>query len=151
MNILRVSVLLAVILFTGCNRNPENGPGTDDGRFLKASAWITAPAQGILFERQSTDPEFRSPYNSDPAIVVDTTVRYQEIDGFGNCLTGGSAILLNRMTPAARSALLQDLFSPEGNGIGISYLRISIGASDLSDRVFTYCDLPPGETDPLIE
>jgi glucosylceramidase len=151
MNILRALALLVVILSTGCNGNPENGPGTDDGRVIKASAWITAPVQGILFEKQVTDPEFRNPVNSDPAIVVDTTVRYQEIDGFGNCLTGGSAILLNRMTPAARTTLLQELFSPEGSGIGISYLRISIGASDLSDRVFTYCDLPPGETDPLME
>jgi len=151
MNISRVLVLLAVILSTGCNRNPENGPGTDDGRVIKASAWITAPMQGILFEKQATDPEFRSPVNADPAIVIDTAVRYQEIDGFGNCLTGGSAILLNRMTPAARTALLHELFSPEGNGIGISYLRISIGASDLSDRVFTYCDLAPGETDPVME
>jgi glucosylceramidase len=33
------------------------------------------------------------------------------------------------------------------DGIRISYLRISIGASDLSDRVFTYDDMPLGETD----
>lgn len=151
MNFLRVLALFAVIFLTGCNRNPENGPGTDDGRVIKASVWITAPAQGILFGRQATDPEFRSPVNADPAIVVDTTVQYQYMDGFGNCLTGGSAILLNRMAPAARTVLLQELFSPEGNGIGISYLRISIGASDLSNRVFTYCDLGPGETDPLME
>lgn len=142
---------MAVILLPGCNRKPDNGPDGGDGKVIKATAWITAPAQGILFEKQASDPEFRSPVNSDPSIVVDTTVQYQEIDGFGNCLTGGSATLLNRMTPATRTALLRELFSPEGNGIGISYLRISIGASDLSDRVFTYCDLAPGETDPLME
>ncbi len=40
------------------------------------------------------------------------------------------------------------MFSTEGNNIGISYLRISIGASDLSDHVFSYDDMPDGESDP---
>ncbi|HMT67400.1 MAG TPA: glycoside hydrolase family 30 beta sandwich domain-containing protein, partial [Bacteroidales bacterium] len=95
--------------------------------------------------------EFMTSANTDPTIVVDTTQRYQEIDGFGNCLTGGSAILLNNMSQPERTRLLRELFSSDGSGIGISYLRITIGASDLSDRVFTYCDLPPGETDPQME
>ena len=144
-------VALFAVLLIACNRPTENGNGTGDGSGIFAEAWITAPHQGILFEKQETETEFGSAVNADPTIVVDTTVRYQEIDGFGNCLTGGSAILLNRMTPSARATLLQELFSPQGNGIGISYLRVSIGASDLSDRVFTYSDLAPGETDPLME
>src|SRR5690606_34793615 len=37
------------------------------------------------------------------------------------------------------------------NAIGVSYLRISIGASDLDASVFTYNDLPAGETDPELE
>ena len=145
-----LAALIALFL-VACNRPAENGNGSGDGSGIFAEAWITAPNQGMMFERQVTETEFGTAVNADPTIVVDTTVRYQEIDGFGNCLTGGSAILLNRMTPAARAALLQELFSPEGNGIGISYLRVSIGASDLSDRVFTYSDLAPGETDPLME
>lgn len=145
-----LATLLALFL-VACNRPAENGNGSGDGSGIYAEAWITAPNQGIMFEKQVTETEFGTAVNADPTIVVDTTERYQEIDGFGNCLTGGSAILLNRMTPAARAALLQELFSPEGSGIGISYLRVSIGASDLSDRVFTYSDLTPGETDPLME
>ena len=30
----------------------------------------------------------------------------------------------------------------------MSYLRVSIGASDLNERVFSYDDLPAGQTDP---
>ena len=55
--------------------------------------------------------------------------------------------LLNQLKPTDRTALLQELFSPDGNGIGISYLRVSIGASDLSDHVFTYNDLSTGQND----
>ncbi len=33
------------------------------------------------------------------------------------------------------------------NAISVSYLRLSIGASDLSASVFTYDDMPAGQTD----
>jgi glucosylceramidase len=55
------------------------------------------------------------------------------------------------MSTDKRAALLEELFGTKENGIGISYLRISIGASDLSDRVFSYCDLPEGQTDVELE
>jgi len=147
----QILVAIVALLLAGCNKPSGNGPDGGETTGIKAVSWITAPNQGILFEKQATENEFFTSGNADPTIVIDTTELYQEIDGFGNCLTGGSAILLNRMSAQDRTALLRELFSPEGNGIGISYLRISIGASDLSDHVFTYCDLPSGETDPLME
>jgi glucosylceramidase len=52
------------------------------------------------------------------------------------------------MDPAKRASLIQELFGVAGKEIGISYLRVSIGSSDLNDHVFTYDDLPPGQTDP---
>jgi glucosylceramidase len=74
------------------------------------------------------------------------------MDGFGFALTGGSAQLINtKLIPSARAGLLNELFLPEGNGIGISYLRVSIGASDLDDHVFSYDDMPVGETDVELE
>jgi glucosylceramidase len=110
--------------------------------------WITSPENHVLFRQTLTALSFGSVSDSYPVIEVDTAVSYQEIDGFGNCLTGGSATLLHRMDQTSRSALLKELFSTDGNNIGISYLRISIGASDLSDHVFSYDDMPDGESDP---
>lgn len=147
----RLFTLIIMILLVSCNRPPENNPGKDDGTGIMAEGWITSPQKGVLFTKHAGELEFMATANTDPTIVIDTTQRFQEIDGFGNCLTGGSAILLNKMLLAERTVLLRELFSNEGNGIGISYLRITIGASDLSDRVFTYCDLPAGETDPQME
>jgi glucosylceramidase len=69
------------------------------------------------------------------------------MDGFGAALTGGSAYLINNLNPEKRDALLKELFLRGDNSIGISYLRISIGASDLDAKVFSYDDLPAGETD----
>jgi len=73
------------------------------------------------------------------------------MDGFGFCLTGGSAGHLAHMSPTARTALLKELFSLENNGIGSCYLRVTIGASDLNDHVYSYDDLPPGQTDPALD
>jgi glucosylceramidase len=46
--------------------------------------------------------------------------------------------------------LLQNLFSNNENSIGVSYLRLSIGASDLNAEVFSYDDMPAGQTDPSL-
>jgi glucosylceramidase len=61
----------------------------------------------VLFEKYAGELEFKTGSNTDPAIIVDTTVTYQTMDGFGNCLTGGSAILLNNMSQADRTSLLK--------------------------------------------
>lgn len=82
-----------------------------------------------------------------PVIQVDTAQFFQTIDGFGFNLTGGSAYLINRMGAAEKEALLKELFATGDNSIGISYLRVSMGASDLSASVFSYDDMPPGQTD----
>ncbi len=42
---------------------------------------------------------------------------------------------------------LNELFGNGANSIGISYLRLSIGASDLNASVFSYDDLATGHTD----
>jgi glucosylceramidase len=82
-----------------------------------------------------------------PVVEVNDMEQYQSIDGFGVALTGGSAQLLMHMDAVQRNSLLQELFGTGGNGIAISYLRLTIGASDMNDHVFSYDDLPPGQTD----
>lgn len=86
--------------------------------------------------------------NAASTIIVDDRQQFQTIDGFGYAITGGTAELMMKMTAAARAALIKELFtSGEKGGAGISYLRITVGASDLNSFVFSYNDLPNGETD----
>lgn len=138
----------------GCIRINDPGPAPDppgNGNNNPDSdvfAWITSPQRNVLFQQQNLVLNFVSSTNTDPTIIIDTTQTFQTIDGFGNCLTGGSAMVLNKMTQESRTALLKELFGTDGKNIGISYLRISIGASDLDDRVFSYNDLSAGDTDP---
>ena len=67
------------------------------------------------------------------------------MDGFGFALTGGSAKLIQQLP--FKQKLLRELFSKTGDGIKLAFLRVSIGASDLSQTRFSYDDLPNGQTD----
>jgi glucosylceramidase len=109
--------------------------------------WLTKGDKSVLFQKQTSTLNFGDVAGSASTITVDTTQTFQTIDGFGYTLTGGSAQHLMGMSAAARAALLQELFGTDGNNIGISYLRVSIGASDLDAVPFSYNDLPAGETD----
>jgi len=113
--------------------------------------WLTNPDRSALFQKQSGPLTFTAATNTHPTITVDDTRTYQTMDGFGFTLTGGSAMHIIRMAPPARAALLRELFATDGTNIGTSYLRLSIGSSDLNERVFSYNDLPPGEADPELK
>ena len=69
------------------------------------------------------------------------------MDGFGFALTGGSALQIYQLENVTRAALLRELFGTDDTQIGISYLRLSIGSSDLNAAVFSYDDLGTNETD----
>jgi glucosylceramidase len=120
-----------------------------------AQMWLTNADRSALVALQPTQLAF-GPVGGgagDASVVVDVNdmAQFQSMDGFGVALTGGSAQLLMKMDPAKRAALLKELFSTGGDGIGVSYLRLSIGASDMNDHVFSYDDLPDGQTDPDVK
>lgn len=132
---------------TSNDNNSERLNSSEKNVKTEVEVWITSPTNNVLFQRQNISLSFGYVVNQNPTIIVDPKQTFQTIDGFGNCLTGGSATLLNKMSTAKRSQILKELFATNANNIGISYLRISIGASDLSDHVFSYNDLPAGQTD----
>jgi glucosylceramidase len=111
------------------------------------SVWLTNPDKSALFSLQNPPLHFSTSSQPLPTIDIDEKQTFQSIVGFGFALTGGSAQLLTRMSKGKRAGILKELFSDTGKNIGLSYLRISIGASDMNDRVFSYDDLPAGETD----
>lgn len=141
---LNITALFVSLLFLSCKEdpgNPETGSTAPSYEF-----WLTNGDKSVLFQKQSTSQQISGGSNL-PNISIDPSQTFQSIDGFGCALTGGSAMLINAMGAAERAALLHELFAVDGKNIGISYLRISIGASDLDDHVFSYNDLPAGQTD----
>jgi glucosylceramidase len=116
-----------------------------------ADVWLTNADQSALFKKQAKGLVFKKAYKPDSSTIeVNPKQAYQSIDGFGFSLTGGSAQLMMKMSAASRAALIKELFAWDGKNIGISYLRLTIGASDLNEYVFSYDDLPAGQTDPTL-
>ncbi len=128
--------------------NPDPPVDTTHLQFkTDVTYWLTTPDKIALLQKQNVSLLFKTEVNQNPTINTDEALTYQVMDGFGFSLTGGSAYLINKLPAANREALLKELFSSDSNSISISYLRISIGASDLSSSVFSYDDLPEGQTD----
>lgn len=109
--------------------------------------WLTTADQSSLFQPLE-GLSFDSPANGYPILQVDAAQTFQAMEGFGFSLTGGSAQLINRLPAAERAQLLQEIYSKEG--IGVSSIRLTLGASDLSERAFSYDDMPEGDEDPAL-
>ena len=141
--ILLLLPLIAVQIKCGSSKNAVANSG-------KAESWITTTDESSKLQKQN-DLVFNSETNSNQTISVDASQKFQTIEGFGFSLTGGSAQTILKLDKVKREALLQELFSRKEDAIGLSYLRISIGASDLNETVFSYDDMPEGQTDLKLE
>jgi glucosylceramidase len=147
---LRLMLLLVPVLLSQCSRSGDsNQPDpiippvvTNDVDF-----WLTKPDETVKLEKQTGILGFGTTYNVYSNIEVDESSTYQTVDGFGFTLTGGSAQVINQMNSATKQELLQELFGNSATSVSISYLRLSIGASDLDAAPFSYDDMPAGQTD----
>lgn len=144
--------MLLLMMDSGCQSPGGQSGENKDITKNEVVVWITDPDAGTLFKEQPGSLVFAEvPPDTGAVIAVDDAQTFQTIDGFGYTLTGGSAMLLHNMNDPERAAVLKELFATDGNNIGVSYLRVSIGASDLDDSVFSYNDLPAGQTDEQME
>jgi len=84
-------------------------------------------------------------------VVVDPTQTYQSIEGFVAAFTDSAAWLLETVEPPANlPGTLNDLFTRNGDGIGLSFMRIPMGASDIALSVYSFDDQAVGTTDPTL-
>jgi len=105
----------------------------------------TTTNQSQLLAAQS-GTEFASGGSSaSQVITVDPTTAYQSMTGFGASFTDSSASLV--AASPLRNSIMTKLFDPN-QGIGLDFLRQPVGASDFSTSLFSYDDLPSGQTDP---
>ncbi len=100
--------------------------------------WETKSDKSVLFSKKESNIRFENIVNDLPSIYIDENKKFQSMEGFGYTLTGGSAQLLWNLKK--RQEILKELFDEKDNNIGISYLRISIGASDLDAKAFSYSE-----------
>jgi len=157
-NKILLTVLLFSVLLCRCSK-PDNGSGNTIVNpppppppppppvATGISYWLTSGDKTNLLSKKTTKLDFGNITNGFPVINVDSTQVFQTVEGFGYTLTEGSAHVINQLTAFARNALLTELFGAGDNSIGVSYLRLGMGATDLSTKVYSYDDIPAGETD----
>jgi glucosylceramidase len=139
----KLAGLFFIILFS-----PVSKTFSQTSQSISIESWITNVDRSMLFEKQNDSAEFSIHDRGwGTPIIVDDNQTMQTMDGFGLALTGGSAELISKMSAPARDKLLHHLFATDGDNAGISYLRLSIGSSDMNSFVFSYDDLPKGQTD----
>lgn len=145
-------LILSVIIFSLTSCKDKNDPGTtplpvNPPPTNEVDFWLTKSDQSVRLQKQTNILAFGNPLNQYPIIEVDEKISYQSIDGFGYTLTGGSAEVINSLNASTKQQLLQELFGTTNESIHVSYLRVSIGASDLNTAPFSYDDMPSGQTD----
>lgn len=111
-----------------------------------AQVWLTTADQTRLLARQP-DVAIESGLGQSPVVIeMDEGKTYQEMVGFGAAMTDASAYLIQQKLGAQHDAILRELFG-RNPGIGLSFLRVPMGASDFSTRDYSYDDMPGGQTD----
>ncbi len=114
----------------------------------KVSVWRTEKDGGLKLAKEAENLPFTDEAEGDVSITIDDTQVKQEIDGFGAALTGSSVhVLTTDLDESQRAELLKDLFDPT-EGIGIKFIRLTMGSSDFSLSDYTYNDQSAGQTDP---
>lgn len=112
------------------------------------SIWLTTDNQKTKLKQQSSISFSAGSSGSTPTVFVNETEGYQSIEGFGASFTDSAAYLLNEKVPASQlNSVMTSLFD-HTNGIGVSFIRNPMGASDLARYDYSYDDMPAGQTDP---
>ena len=138
MTLRRGLAALAALALSACQTLPDRAP--------KMAVWASSADASRKLERQADIPALPAATPVPDELVIDPGQPDQEIVGFGAAMTDSSALLLrNKLTPAAREALLRELFGADG--LALNFMRLPIGASDFSVKHYSLNDLSPGETD----
>lgn len=130
-------ILFAIVCFLvfSCDSPSQKSQQDSDVRL-----YLTTADKSKMFFEDSIGFQERENENAQ-VIQIDPNVQFQQIDGFGAAFTGSACYNLLKMPADKRKELLTETFDPI-NGMGYSYIRISIGCSDFSLSEYTYCDTP---------
>jgi glucosylceramidase len=144
---LQSSLFIAVAgLLSACGQSTAAGPGGGQPPGPVAQAWLTTASRSSLLS-QVPDLQIRSATDAFPFVInVDEGTMYQEMVGFGAAMTDASAYLIQHKLGAQQDAILHELFG-RNPGIGLSFMRVPMGASDFSTHDYSYDDMPAGQTD----
>ena len=140
--------VVSILVLTACTNTKEKEEEGIIGEKMEISTWTTTADAKVLLKKQSQELHFLEQEEALPKVEIFPKEQLQIIDGFGYTLTGGSAQLIRQMDVEARARILNEIFGCGEDGNCTSFLRLSMGASDLDESVFSYTDTKNNEPDP---
>lgn len=134
------ALLLGALVIAGCSTvQPMSA--------APAEMWLTTADEAQKLAPQPSLAPL-GPAVGDEAVAIDTSHRFQTMRGFGAAMTDASAEVLSRLPTNKRKALMAELFGRGPNGLGLSFTRLTVGASDFSTHDYSYDDTPGNVPDP---
>ena len=134
------AAVLSALLLPGC---ASIAPGPPQ----RAEIWVTTADET---QKLAAQPEVlpAGPALGDETVAIDTFHRFQKMHGFGAAMTDASAQLFSELPEDKRTEIMAELFGRGPSGLGLSFTRLTVGASDFSPDHYSYDDTPGNAPDP---
>jgi glucosylceramidase len=132
--------LIGLALTASCATIPPPAPSG-------AEMWLTTADETQKLAPQPT----LSPAGAatgDETVAIDSSQRFQRMHGFGAAMTDASAELFSRLPDNQRRVIMAELFGRANGGLGLSFTRLTVGASDFSRTHYSYDDTSGNAPDP---
>jgi len=134
------AALFGLVLTAGCVTVPPTASRTGE-------VWLTTADQT---QKLAPQPLLVSVGRAtgDEAVEIDPARHFQKMHGFGAAMTDASAELLSGLPEDKRKAIMAELFGRANGGLGLSFTRLTVGASDFSTTHYSYDDTAGNAPDP---
>jgi len=105
----------------------------------KVTVYTTAEKSDYRLSRTETlnFVQNRQPFETEPTIFVDPTIKYQTLVGIGGALTDASAETFAKLSKKNQQELLSAYYNKD-KGIGYTLARTNIASCDFSSGSYTY-------------
>lgn len=136
--------------------DPKGNPGLMQARIREKTqtavkAYLSISDKEYFMREDASVKVTKGDPNNGLDIVVNPNSVSGNFEGFGASMTDSTAenmIKLRNYNRKQYDAIMQDLYSKtSGDALGLEWDRQPIGASDFADVLYTYDDLPSGQTD----
>ena len=131
------AIAFAALLATGCSRTSP----------APAEMWLTTADEIQKLAPQPAQKPVGAAAGGE-MVAIDTSKHFQKMQGFGAAMTDASAEVLSALPDQKRKAIMAELFGRANGGLGLSFTRLTVGASDFSSSDYSYDDTPGNVPDP---
>src|SRR5690606_11404505 len=129
---------LNLIMLVACGRTEPPEEEEPVKKTYTVESYVTLGNKEKLLNKEADKQTDLNLKANGTKIRLDPSKLYQEMDGFGAALTESSAVVISGLDETSKQQVLEDLFGD--SGISMSFMRLTIGASDFSLNNYTYND-----------